>query len=387
MLFQRLRSAVRRRLIVLFLVAIPVPFWPAWWCGREADAVFDARSFEPFAPLVAQVEQCIGNGVRTDRSITGHWQYDGEWNLVTWQMSGIGLCQLVKRFPEQKSRLAPLIERSIDRLLDPATREFETRSWNEDAIDGMPGPKGHLAFLGYANVLLSLWRTIEPENRFAAINDRISEALVRRYASSPIGLIETYPREVYPIDNTPALASLALWQRATGRGGDPLLPRLLEQFQRRYRDPVSGLLYQRVFSDSGLPDDKPRASGTALAAYFLSFADPALSRDLYQSLKTSCRADLFGFTAFLEYPPNVAAGEGDVDSGPVIFGLSFSGTAFGLAPARIHGDREVFSGIYRQLFLFGFPIDSDGRRSFALGGPLGNAVVLALLTAGEPANR
>ncbi len=379
-ILSRLGIAIRQRIVVLVLIAIPIPFWPAWWCGREADSFFVGDSFETFAPLVAEAAHSLQSDSGAGHSPTGDWQYDGEWNLVTWQMNGIGLCQLIDRFPDRKSRLAPLVELSIDRLLEPKTRAFDTRRWNEDALEGLSGTRGHLAFLGYANALLSFWRKIEPHNRFAEINDRISEALLQRFRSSPLGLIETYPQEVYPVDNTPALASLALWRKATGQKANPLLPGLVRRLREQYRDAVSGLLYQSVLAGNGMPADKPRVSGTALAAYFLSFVDPALSRELYGSLK-ACRKELAGFTAFLEYPANVAPGDGDVDSGPVVFGLSVSGTGFSLASARIHHDREVFRGVYRQLYLFGMPYDSGGRRNFLMGGPLGNALALALLTA------
>ncbi|HNV72898.1 MAG TPA: hypothetical protein PKO06_24530, partial [Candidatus Ozemobacteraceae bacterium] len=328
-MIDRLRVAIKRRLVALGLLSLPLPFWPAWWCGQEADAVFEARSFSVFAPLVAEVTRNLDADIGVNRFQTGSWQYDGEWNLVTWQATAVGLCQLILRFPEQKASLAPLVERALDRLLATETRRFDTRSWGEDALAGLDGNHGHLAFLGYANVALSLWRSIEPQNRFADWNDRMSEALEKRFAASQLGLVETYPREVYPVDNTPALASLGLWHRATGRGDQDLLKRLLQNFRERYRDSGSGLLFQCVRVDNGEPLDKPRASGTAFAAFWLSLIDPTLSRELYQSLKESCQANFFGFTAFTEYPPSVEPGTGDVDSGPVIFGLSFSGTAFG----------------------------------------------------------
>ena len=47
-----------------------------------------------------------------------------------------------------------------------------------------------------------------PVSRFDATHDGIAVALARRFMAAPSGLVETYPGEVYPVDNTAALALL-----------------------------------------------------------------------------------------------------------------------------------------------------------------------------------
>ena len=72
---------------------------------------------------------------------------------------------------------------------------------------------------------------------------------------------------------------------------------------------------------------------------------------------------------------------GDVDSGPVVFGLSSSGTAFALASARIHRNRALFQDLDSTLTLFAAPTDTGEGEHFLLGGPIGDALLFALLTA------
>ena len=52
-----------------------------------------------------------------------------------------------------------------------------------------------------------------------------------------------------------------------------------------------------------------------------------------------------------------------------------------LGASRAHGDRATFVDDYATAHLFGAPVDRDGRRSFAMGGPLGDAMMFAMLTA------
>jgi hypothetical protein len=66
----------------------------------------------------------------------------------------------------------------------------------------------------------------------------------------------------------------------------------------------------------------------------------------------------------------------------VVLGVSVSATGFALAPARARGRAGAFVRLYRTTDLFGFPIAGGGRRRFAVGGPIGNALLLALLTSG-----
>lgn len=80
-----------------------------------------------------------------------------------------------------------------------------------------------------------------------------------------------------------------------------------------------------------------------------------------------------------EFPDN-HKGRGDVDSGPLIFGMSPSACGFSLAGARAFGDRDTFVRLYRTAHLMGTPVDFNGRRTYVTGGPLGNAILLAMLT-------
>ena len=85
-----------------------------------------------------------------------------------------------------------------------------------------------------------------------------------------------------------------------------------------------------------------------------------------------------------EYPAGSAGGRGDIDSGPLIFGISPSGTGFSIAGSRVFGDRELFVRLTRTANLIGTPVSRGDRRLFVTGGPLGNAIMLAMLTA-QPA--
>jgi hypothetical protein len=308
---------------------------------------------------------------------TGSDLFDGEWWFATFQMAGLGFAQLAASRPEQRERYVASLERSIDGLLDERVRAFDAARWGEDPM--AEGAGHHAAYLGYLGIVLGLHRRLVPDSRYAALHDRIAGGLADHLAASELCLLETYPGEVYPVDNTAVFATLALHAEASDGEHEPRLWTCLAGFDR-WIDPASGLLFQAVDPATGEPRDQPRGSGSALAAYFLSFADPELSWRLADAVRRELAEAPLGFGLVREYPDSSPGGRGDIDSGPVIVGVGVSPTGFSIACARLLHDRRWFLQLHRTARLFGAP---RGDRGFATGGPLGNAIMLAMLTA-EP---
>jgi len=361
---------------VLVLTWFILPFW----CGRDADAWY--RGDAAIQKRLAHgVEKSVMQDLKRDDFQKGSEQFNGESLLMTYMLAGLGFGQTAESHPEWRTEHSEYLRHCADRVCDPVLRQFDTESWKEDALESLSSGNGHAGYLGYANVVLSYDRLLDPQSPHATVNDAITAALIRRLASSPTLLLETYPGETYPVDNCVAVASIALHGRATGKDYSPLLQRWSTAFRQRFVDKRTGMLYQRVDPASGEPRDSARASGTLFAAYFLRFVDPILSADLYHAIQKNQVRYLNGFGAIREYPVGAAGGWGDVDSGPVIFGLSSSGTAFVLASSRMNQDKAVFTGTIRTLYLCGFPNDWNGELHFGIAGPLGDALLFALLTA------
>jgi len=129
--------------------------------------------------------------------------------------------------------------------------------------------------------------------------------------------------------------------------------------------------------------DRARGSGSALGAYFAAFASPELASSLHLAVKRHLTRAPLGFGMVREYIQG-SDGPGDIDSGPLVAGMSISATGFSLASARVAGDFEHFEAVYRTAYLFGAPTRAQSGVEFVSGGPLGNALMLALMTAPKP---
>jgi hypothetical protein len=313
-------------------------------------------------------------GVDATRFRTGSARFDAEWAFGTLLMTTLGLGQVVLAHPDERASFQSAMERSVEQLVSEQTNAFGTSAWGDSGLQHLAHGRGH-GYLGYANLALSMLRLVAPSMSRARLGDELSDALAERLAAAPHGLFETYPGEAYPPDMAMVAGSIALHDCAVGRPERAFMPAWRAAF-RRYIDPESGLLYQAADARTGATIGAPRGSGTALAAYATSFADAALSRQLYAGLHRQALSVL-GFGMMREYA-SATAGDGDIDSGPVLLGVGVSATGFALAAARLHGDQRLFTELYRTVDLFGVPLQRGHARHFMSGGPLGNAIVLAM---------
>jgi hypothetical protein len=181
------------------------------------------------------------------------------------------------------------------------------------------------------------------------------------------------------VDNAPALASIALHYRTMDRGSDSEFKVLQQNFARHTIDPDTGLLLQALAAD-GTPADSARGSGTALAIFFLGHGCQPLAHGLYDALRRELATNVIGFGAVREYPRG-QSGRRDIDSGPVVFGFGFSATGFSLGGARMFGDLPFFRRLWASANFAGAPVISQGDLQFITAGSLGNAILLAMLTA------
>lgn len=193
--------------------------------------------------------------------------------------------------------------------------------------------------------------------------------LARHLEEAPDALMETYPGERYVADNAVALAALALADVGRGDAHRALIDRTLARWRSTLVDPATGIF---VFG----PDDRAaRASGAAWTALYLGYVDEAVTREQTDALFAHFGSRL----GLYEYADG--RGMGDVDSGPLVFGLSPSATGFGIALARRAGDERRLGDWLSVAEWVGLTLRWDGERRYAFAPMVGEAIVLAAKSA------
>lgn len=311
-----------KRAVALACALIAVRLAVPWWCGRDAGRWFDGDAeiqHQLAAELVAFEAKEVAPAGSADR-------FTGEWALVTHQMIALGLAQLCLAHPEWRAELAPVATRAAANSFLREMRDFGTKAWRgEDGMASLDGDHGH-AYLGYPALALGMARLVDPAfpADLARQHDAVIAAFERRLLASPTGLIETYPGEGYPTDVAAVAAAIAVHGRAAHVSHEPVLRRWAERVRAVQIDPASGLVIQRMDPWTGAPHDAPRASGTGLGAYFAGFADRGVAALLADGLLRH-EARWLGFGAIREYAEG-HRGKGDIDSGPVVLGVSVAAT-------------------------------------------------------------
>jgi hypothetical protein len=109
---------------------------------------------------------------------------------------------------------------------------------------------------------------------------------------------------------------------------------------------------------------------------FLPEIDAEWATVHYRAFRNRYVSSLLGVPGVREYPSGVY-GVGDVDSGPLIFGLSASASVVSIAAASANGDEELASELSRGAEMCGLPVSWAGRKRYALGvAPVGDAFLV-----------
>jgi hypothetical protein len=198
-----------------------------------------------------------------------------------------------------------------------------------------------------------------------AVFQRMSGELAAAYRATPSKHLDAYPGQAWPCDNAMALSSLRLHDELF----DPQFADVIDSwlsFTREHLDPQTGLMVHSIDGRTGEALIRPRASTQVYILSVLPELDPEFARGQYARFRELFVQDWLGFLPVREYPKGTA-GTGDVDSGPLVFGISPSATVTSIAAARANGDFELAERTVILSEIFGAPWTSDGGKSFGFG--------------------
>ena len=218
------------------------------------------------------------------------------------------------------------------------------------------------------------WRLLLLVDRAALTGDPAQRAEVETEARRILTALQadplpaSYPGRAWPCDVVVALAAAHLATGLVELAGLPAVTRQWFAAVETHRDP-SGLLVHRRGGDVA------RGSSQAIIQAFLPDIDPVRAAREWRVFKEQFVVSELGLVGVREYPRGVAD-DGDVDSGPLVAGVSASASAVTLAAARRNGDLELAKVLDREADLLGLPLPMGSGAAFALGlMPVGDAFV------------
>jgi hypothetical protein len=229
-------------------------------------------------------------------------------------------------------------------------------------------PRG-VFYLAWTNRLLGgLLKLQSPEERSRLNIDRFqaqSALLAAAYEKSPRLTLEAYPGMAWPCDQVVAMSSLALHDELFGHHYRPLIQRWVSHIQQNL-DPKTQLIPHKVDAENGSIEIAARSSSQVYLLPFLMELDREFARQQYQQFRRQFVVPTLGLIPLREYPIGVP-GKGDVDTGPLIFGLSATSNITSLAVAKAYDDRALFDSGLLITETLGLPWQWSGQKSYGLG--------------------
>ncbi len=232
-------------------------------------------------------------------------------------------------------------------------------------------PRYGVFYAGWSAVLHAGTLALQPEsardpNDANALRARCDE-LAAAFSSSKTPYLQAYEGQAWTCDSAVAIFALYACDHVLEPRYAPVIERWIAAVRERM-DAATGLLGHRVGVENGASLDGPRATSMCITIRFLAEATPELAADLYTNYREHMMTTCAGIPGVREYPKGVI-GSGDVDSGPLIFGISTSASAVTIGASRIMGDIEAVAQMVPAAEALAMPFTWNGEKR-TIGGLL-----------------
>lgn len=310
-------------------------------------------------------------------------QFQGEWALYSCSMLTEALANIARQYPETKAANIQHIEHLIDIVLSPEIRRYDTMRWGEDPLESLDGDYSHVSYLSHLAWMICNYKEVGGGSQYDELLASLCATMNRRILRSEGLNIPTYPGEaIYVPDMLVAIVALDKYADMYGGQCRSTVARWVKRAKSDWLHHDTGLLVSFLREDGTQYDDSPvKGSYTALNCYYLTLIDEAFAREQYERTKS-----LFWKGGLIpglkEYHDRWCPIGMDIDAGPILLGLSPSGTAFFAGPASYFDDTKVENAILRTAETAGHTIVMGNKRHYLLANValVGEAIMLAMRT-------
>ncbi len=331
--------------------------------GAVSTGVTWLAPYDRGARVAAQVRHL--SGVDADAAVAMQQAFP-EGELFTYLLAGLAAGEQARSATDDATRRAYLdiVQRRLDAVLADHVR---------DRFGTIPDLPGGIFYRGWTLLLESYLATVDDgsgrRDRYRSLANRDAQAIVSAVADSPHGFVASYPGQYWPCDTVVALAAVVRL-RGDASGLFAWDPAIWAARVAPLRDPATGLLPHQVDAEGNLVSGSRGSSQSIIQAFWPDLTDSRDDWARFVDLFVTREAGLLG----VREHPRGSTGAGDVDSGPLVLGVSVSASAVGLAAARANGDLALAEALDREAEMLGVPWEWNGSRSYAFGLlPVGDA--------------
>jgi hypothetical protein len=310
--------------------------------------------------------------------------YQGEWAIYTTSMLAAALVNTSILYPETRKESVEKIDSLIKITMSPELRGYDAYSWGEDPLESLGGDKSHISYISLLAWMISGYKTVGGDRKYDALFDELCATMARRIQKSPNYNLTTFPGTMIFIpDMLVAIVALENYAQLNGGKYQDVVDAWVQNMKQNHLDKKTGLIMSILSDCKKEGRSRPvMGSYSALSVYYLTFVDEGFAREQYDLLKKTFLKKR-PFTGLRETDKGTKGGYFLMDSGPVIFGLSPSGTAFGIGSATYFQDSDIRKRFLRTGEMAGFSVKKKDTRHYILAdyALVGEAITLSMRTA------
>ena len=309
-------------------------------------------------------------------------QFQGEWAMYSCSMFTAALVNIGKLYPEEREKSIEQIDRLITIVMSPELREYDAARWDEDPLDSWDSERSHMSYLSILAWMISGYKAIGGGDKYDDVYYQLCSTLNWRMRNSPTLNLQTYPNEaVYVPDMLVAIVALSNFSRQCDGRYNSIINEWMKKAKMDWIDKETGLLKSFLRYDGTEMEAPVKGSYSALICYYLTFVDVDFAKEQYDLLKRYF-IQKNPFTGIREYHNRSCWLGMDIDSGPILFNLSPSGTAFSIGPATYFNDSKLRIQLLRTAEIGGSTVRGWNTNHYLLANLaiVGEAVTLAMRT-------
>jgi len=239
-------------------------------------------------------------------------------------------------------------------------------------------PENGIFYCGWKNYLLSkilqVDRTFNSHESYEALFKEQSKEIAAAVKQSNSPYLESYSGHAWPADMFVTMASLKNYDKL-------YKPKFQSDIQswigsvKKKLDPKTHLIPHKVHPETGAMIEGARGCSIGLSLRMLGEIDSAFGREQFDLARTHFITTQFGLPAVREYPKGTF-GLGDIDSGPVILGVGFSGTIVMIGTMSMYDHPTLAHQQYKTIHAFGFETKNDEEKKYLFGAlPMADAFI------------
>lgn len=274
------------------------------------------------------------------------------------------------------------IEASKDLLLDPSHHTWVRTHWGDDYMHD-----NNVFFRALIIAGLTSYENLTHNGSTLPVLREQVDSLAAILDASPLGVLDDYPGECYPIDVLGAVAFIRRADAVLGTDHSEFVARELRAFQGPMADPL-GLVPYRMDLPSGRHVQEARGIGNSWIAMFAPELWPVEAAEWHETYTRHFWQDRGWASGFREYPRTQGEPEWtfEIDAGFVLDGFGTAASAFGIGGARRNGRLDQAYELSAEMIAMSWPLPNGtllGPRtvSHAADAPyLGESAIMYFLT-------